>query len=184
MAAWRSLLEDLVRERRPALIGYATLLAGDRSQAEDLVHDAIVRTFARPRSFPSLNAADAYVRRAIANAFIDRMRSRRSWLRAARRVVADEVAPDDDAAGRLDVRAALGGLPARQRTCVVMRFYDDLRVTDIAAALGVSEGAVKRYLSDGIHHLNATLGTNADPDDAGPTALDVTVTATRTRSKR
>jgi RNA polymerase sigma-70 factor (sigma-E family) len=163
MSAWRNLLEELVRERRPALIGYATLLTGDRSQAEDLVHDAIVRTFARPRSFPSLNAADAYVRRAIASAFIDRMRSRRSWIGAMGRVVADDVAPDDDAAGRLDVRAALGGLPRRQRTCVVLRFYDDMRVTDIAEALGLSEGAVKRYLSDGIRHLNTVLGTAADP---------------------
>jgi DNA-directed RNA polymerase specialized sigma24 family protein len=43
------------------------------------VHDAVVRTFGRPRSFPSLNAADAYVRRAIASIFIDRVRSRRRW---------------------------------------------------------------------------------------------------------
>ena len=179
MAAWRSLLEELVRERRPALIGYATLLTGDLSQAEDLVHDAIVRTFARPRSFPSLNAADAYVRRAIANAFIDRMRARRSWLGAMGRVVADDVAPDDDAAGRMDVRAALGGLPRRQRTCVVMRFYDDMRVADIADALGLSEGAVKRYLSDGIHHLNAALGTTADPGAPETPMADVVATGRR-----
>jgi len=179
MAAWRGLLEELVRERRPALIGYATLLTGDRTQAEDLVHDAIVRTFARPRSFPSLNAADAYVRRAIANAFIDRMRSRRSWLGAMGRVVADDVAPDDDAAGRLDVRAALGGLPRRQRACVVMRFYDDMRVADIAEALGLSEGAVKRYLSDGIHHLNTALGTGEDPDAPDAPTADVVASGRR-----
>jgi RNA polymerase sigma-70 factor (sigma-E family) len=179
MAAWQGLLEELVRDRRPALIGYATLLTGDRSQAEDLVHDAIVRTFARPRSFPSLNAADAYVRRAIANAFIDRMRSRRSWLGAMGRIVVDDLAPDDDVAGRLDVRAALGGLPRRQRACVVMRFYDDLRVADIADALGLSEGAVKRYLSDGIRHLNAALGTAADPEAPDAPTADVLTTERR-----
>jgi len=182
MADWRGLLEELVRDRRPALIGYATLLTGDRVQAEDLVHDAIVRTFARPRSFPSLNAADAYVRRAIANAFIDRVRSRRSWLGAMGRVAVDDVAPDDDAAGRLDLRAALGGLPRRQRTCVVMRFYDDMRVGDIAEALGLSDGAVKRYLSDGIHHLNTALGTSADPE--APDAPTAEVIATGRRARR
>jgi RNA polymerase sigma-70 factor (ECF subfamily) len=96
--------------------------------------------------------------------------------------VADDVAPDDDAAGRLDVRAALGGLPRRQRTCVVMRFYDDMRVADIADALGLSEGAVKRYLSDGIHHLNAALGTTADP--AAPDAPTADVLATGRRAGR
>jgi len=182
MAAWQGLLEELLRERRPALIGYAALLTGDRGEAEDLVHDAVVRTFGRPRSFPSLNAADAYVRRAVASAFIDRMRSRRSWFAAMPRLVAGAAAAEDDVAGRLDVRAALHTLPRRQRTCVVMRFYDDLPVADIAAALGLSDGAVKRYLSDGIHHLNAVLGTAADPHVGDTLTADVHVSGRRSQA--
>lgn len=181
MAAWQGLLEELLRERRPALIGYAALLTGDRSEAEDLVHDAVVRTFGRPRYFPSLNAADAYVRRAVASAFIDRMRTRRRWVAAMPRLVAGAAAAEDDVAGRLDVRAALRTLPRRQRTCVVMRFYDDLPVADIAAALGLSDGAVKRYLSDGIHHLNAALGTAADDPVVEPPTAEVHVTGGRSQ---
>ncbi|NTV40409.1 MAG: sigma-70 family RNA polymerase sigma factor [Demequinaceae bacterium] len=176
MAAWRSLLEELLLKRRPALIGYAALMTGDRVSAEDLVHDAILKTFGRPRSFPSLNAADAYVRRAIATRFIDGTRSRKSMLGAFARSVVDEALPEDDLAARLDVRAALRTLPPRQRTCVVMRFYDDLRVAEIASALGLSEGAVKRYLSDGIHHLNAELGTTADADAPDESLADVRAT--------
>ena len=168
MAAWQGLLEELLRDRRPALVAYASLLTGDRCAAEDLVHDALVRTFGRPRSLPNVNAADAYVRRAIASIFIDRARSRRRWLTALPRMVAD---PDsdqepDDVAVRLDARAALVTLPRRQRTCLVLRFYDDLTVPEIAHQLGLSDGAVKRYLSDGIHHLNALLGTTAEVGDA------------------
>lgn len=179
MAAWQGLLDELLRDRRPALIGYAALLTGDRVSAEDLVHDAVVRTFGRPRSFPNVNAADAYVRRAIASTFIDRARSRRRWLNALPRLVAGAAAPDDDVAARLDARAALGTLPQRQRACVVLRFYDDLTVAEGAAQLGLSEGAVKRYLSDGIHHLNAVLGTAADAGEA-PIA-DVIETGRRSR---
>lgn len=164
MATWRSLLEELLQERRPALIGYAALMTGDRAAAEDLVHDAIVRSFGKPRAFPSLNAADAYVRRATVNGFIDKARSRRSMLGALPRMALDEALPEEAIADRLDVRDALRTLSPRQRACVVLRFYDDLRVTDIAEALGLSDGAVKRYLSDGIHHLNAELGTSAEPD--------------------
>lgn len=181
MAAWQGLLDELLRERRPALIGYAALLTGDRDEAEDLVHDAVVRTFGRPRSFPSLNAADAYVRRAVASAFIDRMRTRRSWFAAIPRLVAGAAAAEDDVAGRLDVRAALRTLPRRQRTCVVLRFYDDLPVAEIAAALGFSDGAVKRYLSDGIHHLNAVLGTAADDPVVEPPTAEVHVTGGRSQ---
>ncbi len=176
MATWRDLLEELARERRPALIGYATLLTGDRGEGEDLVQEAIVRVFSRSRSLPSLNAADAYVRRTIAHAFIDRMRSRRSWLGAMRRVAADDLAAAGDPDGALDVRAALQGLPPRQRACVVLRFYEDLRVADIADVLGLSDGSVKRYLSEGIRRLNAALGTTADPVDDASTTSDVVVT--------
>lgn len=179
MAAWSSLLEELVQERRPALIGYAALLTGDRVAAEDLVHDAIVRTFGRPRSFPSLNAVDAYVRRAIATGFIDRVRSRKGMLGALPRLVVDEALPEEAIADRLDLLAALKTLPPRQRTCVVMRFYDDMRVADIAGALGLSDGTVKRYLSEGIHHLNSELGTHADPD-----AVDGKVVETPTFERR
>ncbi len=146
------------------------------------MHDAVVRTFGRPRAFPSLNAADAYVRRAIASAFIDRMRSRRSWFAVLPRLVAGAAALDGDVAGRLDVRAALRTLPRRQRTCVVMRFYDDLPVADIAAALGLSDRAVKRYLSDGIHHLNAVLGTAADPQLGDTPTADVHVSGRRSQA--
>jgi len=42
----------------------------------------------------------------------------------------------------------------------------------------LSDGAVKRYLSDGIHHLNAVLGTAADAGADGPTT-DVQMTGGR-----
>jgi len=55
-------------------------------------------------------------------------------LGALSRLVVDEALPEDAIADRMDVRAALGTLPPRQRTCVVMRFYDDMLVADIAQA--------------------------------------------------
>lgn len=166
MAAWHGVLDEVLRERRSTLIGYAALLTGNRPDAEDLVHDVVVRTFGRPRQFPSVNAADAYLRRAITNRYLDRVRSRRRLVAAMPRLATLDDVPADDDAGRLDVRAALGALSPRQRACVVLRFYEDLTVPDIAEVLGLSLGAVKRYLSDGIGRLNAVLGTADDVDDA------------------
>ncbi len=50
MSTWAKVMESVVRERRPALVGYAYLMTGSRNEAEDLVQDAIVRTFARGRA--------------------------------------------------------------------------------------------------------------------------------------
>ena len=79
MSAWRSLLDQLMRERGRALFGYAYALTGDRYDAEDLLQDALVRAFRSGRTASSLDAAHVYVKRAIATAFIDR--SRRAAVR-------------------------------------------------------------------------------------------------------
>lgn len=165
MSAWQGQLDELCRERRAALIGYATLLTGDRASAEDLVHDALVRTYGRPRGLPNIDAAHAYVRRAVATIYLDRQRSRRRLTAAMPRLAASPTVPEVDSAGRLDVQEALRSLPPRERACVLLRFYDDLTVPDIADALGLRPGSVKRYLSDGIGRLGELLGTAPVPDD-------------------
>ena len=65
----------------------------------------------------------------------------------------------------MDVRAALAALPPQERACVVLRFYDDLTVPQIAAQLRLAEGTVKRYLSDASGKLTRTLGEDVDAPD-------------------
>lgn len=87
--------------------------------------------------------------------------------------------PDDTegleaaATSRIDVQSALLTLRPRLRACVVLRFYDDLTVPEIARQLGLSDGTVKRYLSDAIDALEGVLG----PLPAGHTE-DVTLIQT------
>lgn len=155
------MLEELVTKRYRALVGFATLLGGT-ADAEDLVQDALAHVFSRKVPFPSIGHAEAYVRRAIATRFLD---SRRGAMRRLRRERADaprdEVAgPDAAAANRLDVRAALATLPTRVRACVVMRYLSDMSTADTAAVLRLSEGAVKRYVSDGVKALTVALGAS------------------------
>jgi RNA polymerase sigma factor (sigma-70 family) len=60
-------------------------------------------------------------------------------------------------AARDALLAALGTLSPRQRACVVLRFYEDLPVAGVAAALGLGEGTVKRYLSEAMTRLAERL---------------------------
>lgn len=165
-----------MRTRRSSLVGYAYLLTVDAGEAEDLLQDALVRTFARRRAFDDVHAAEAYVRAAIRTAFLDGLRRRRTrWDNAHLLVEVDaRRSPDDTAADGLDVRAALLVLPARERACVVLRYVDDLTVPAIAAGLGLSEGAVKRYLSDGTRALRGLLGDDVlVPDEPGAPTVPV-----------
>lgn len=163
--AWEQQMERLARDRGPALVGYAYLLTGDLHAAQDLVQEALIRTFSRRRP-DDVEFLEAYVRRAVLNSFLNSRRTRQRW-RAISHLVADSAsdgAPDAIAADRADVAAALARLTPRERACVVLRHFDDLTIRDIAARLDLSEGAVKRYLSDARRRLAPMLGA-ADVQD-------------------
>lgn len=164
MADWRQTMEDLVRDRERALLGYAYLVCGDSTQAQDLVQDALVRTFSKPRPGLTILKAEAYVRRAITSAYVDQYRRHQRWSRVQhlfrpRDRTEDSIVGIDMGA---DVADAIASLPPREKACILLRFFDDLTVPQIALQLGIAEGSVKRYLSDGIGRLERCLGPLED----------------------
>jgi RNA polymerase sigma factor (sigma-70 family) len=166
VSRWEPLLEQVVQERYPQLVARAMLLCSSRSDAEDVVQDALISTFSGRARFATVAEAEQYVRRAIVSRFIDGTRRR-----GRERALAEQVGqmplvalpPSGSVADRLET--ALAELSPRQRACVVLRYLDDVPVRETAALLGVSDGAVKRYTADGLRALNALLGTNATVND-------------------
>ncbi|WP_210481745.1 sigma-70 family RNA polymerase sigma factor [Naasia sp. SYSU D00948] len=156
-SGWQQVAATLVEERGDALLRYAYLLCGSRDDAADLVQDALVRTFGRTRGDFTLPAAEAYVRRAVLNGFLDGTRRSTKWRSVQHLAARDEDAHPSSADDRLDLEGGLRHLSPRERACVVLRYYEDLKVDDIADRLGISPGAVKRYLSDALGKLAATM---------------------------
>ena len=146
MAKWPEVLDELMRTRRAALVGYATLLTGDIASAEDVVHDAIVKAFSRGRAFTHVNKADAYVRLTIMSVFIDRVRRDERFRGAAPLVPAPETAGTLEPSDDLD--RALATLSPQLRAAIVLRYVDDLTVPQVADRMGLALGTVKRYLHE------------------------------------
>ncbi len=169
MARWSRYAEELSSTRYPALLAYAMILAGDRAAAEDLVADALVRTFGRPRRLANVGQAEAYVRRAILTAFLDGARRSASRTRAYTRVAEPLIEPARENAidDREEMLAALAQLAPQVRACVVLRFYDDLPVAEVAHRAGIAVGTAKRYLHDGMAALRIELDdAEIDGDDS------------------
>lgn len=164
---WQDDVTALARERGPALVGYAYLLVGDLAAAQDLVQDAFVKTFVRLRAGHDLDHLEAYVRRAILNGVRDGLRRRASFTAAAPRLAERSSAQDmAGVAERVDLERALAGLAPRVRACLVLRHYEGMAVAEVGRTLGLSDGAVKRYLSDGRARLGALLVEEEDRDEA------------------
>ena len=163
---WEQVVTQLVEERGEALTRYAYFVSGSRDDASDLVQDALVKTFGRLRNGFTVASAEAYVRRAILNTYLDRGRRTTRWRKIAHLEAAPEIfqSPADDSESRIDLQEELRKLTPRERACLVLRYYEDLKVDDIAETLELSSGAVKRYLSDGLSKMAVQLAEGADPE--------------------
>lgn len=158
---------------------FAHLHTGDAATAQDLVQEALVKVFVRTRSGFEPERMESYVRRAITTAFIDGHRKRRTFRDVHHLVAAPDrgPGPENGTVDRLDLRAALDLLTPQERSVVVLRYYEDLRVADIAEAMGLAAGTVKRYLSNAVAKLEKQLGPVARLDHD-----DVVTVRTRGRS--
>lgn len=138
MAGWQPMLEQVARERYPRLVAYGMLLTGSQAEAEDLVQDAVVSTFAGRARFGTAAEAEAYVRRAVASRFIDhgrrRTAERKALVKAGGRRL-PEVAEAPVVGLAPDVERALAGLAPRERACAVLRHMEDLSVRETAPLL-------------------------------------------------
>jgi len=165
---WEQALADLVAERGTALKRQAFLLCGDDAQADDLVQEALVRAFARPLRVLRPGGTEAYVRTIMVNLFVDGARRQSRWRRVAPLLRTADAAPDhaEQVSARDAVLGALRSLSPRQRACLVLRYYEDLPVAGIARALGLGDGTVKRYLSEGTALMAGYLSGDEASKDA------------------
>lgn len=160
---------DFVEATLPGLLRYGHALTGNPHDAADLVQTVLEKIGSR-WSYVQDKTGDplAYVRRSMANAHVSR------WRRTRREnLVAD--LPDTRPHVQADpfehepLWCALRTLPPRQRAVMVLRYYEGLSESEIAGALGVTQGTVKSQASKAIASLRLKL-TLADSEGEGSEA--------------
>ncbi|WP_139978402.1 SigE family RNA polymerase sigma factor [Nocardioides litoris] len=155
-----------VHGRSAALHRAAYLMVGERALAQDLVQEALVKTYAAWPRLRQPENAEAYCRKAITTTAISWFRRRR-WTHERPADALPEPAGGPDVAGGVTQSRwlwdALQTLPARQRACIVLRYYEDLTEAQTAAAMGCAVGTVKSQTAAAIARLRDALGDD-DPD--------------------
>lgn len=154
---------DYVHGRQQTLVRRAYLLTGNWSVAEDLVQETLVRVWPHwSKLLTNAGDPDAYVRRTMINLFISGRRRRWTGEDAVAALPEVPTAHDDfaDADLRDVLRRLLPELPPRQRAVVVLRFYDDLTESAVAAALDCSVGTVKSQTAKALTKLRRAIRTS------------------------
>ena len=166
-------LERLYAEHYRSLVRLAALLVRDSATAEEVVQDAFVALHGRWARLRDQDTALPYLRQSVVNGARSTLRHRgvrERHLQTLRSSYSEQsgVGADETllvAERRRQVLAALLALPTRQREVVALRYYADLDEASIAAALGISRGAVKSHAHRAVRRLQELLPALAEPTE-------------------
>ena len=152
--------EEFAAARLPAVLRFAAVLTGERGLAEDVVQEVLLRASRRWETIAGLDRPEAYVRKMIVNEYL-------SWRRRSWRLVPSDALEAGagrpgrdhaaDHAERDALLAEVGRLPRRQKTVLVLRYYEALSDAEIAAVLGCTPGTVRGYASRVLAALRVDL---------------------------
>ena len=153
---WREVFDEFARARMPELLRFGHALTGSPHAAADLVQDALERTMLAWARVENQGDPEGYVRRMMVNRNIS------IWRRHRRETLVLDVPEDAGRRGAgpsepvvrdLALWERIRALPRRQRTIIVLRYYEDLSEAQIASLMGSSVGTVKSQASRALSTL-------------------------------
>jgi RNA polymerase sigma-70 factor (ECF subfamily) len=147
--SWRSFVEQC-EPLRPELYRYCRYLAGSPWEAEDLVQDALMRSFVTIGCMhQEIRSPRAWLLRVASNLWLNRVRGARELLREAPEAAADDDGAADPRATREAAGSLIGRLAPQERAAVVLKDVFGLSLEETAEALSTTVGAVKAALHRG-----------------------------------
>jgi RNA polymerase sigma-70 factor (ECF subfamily) len=157
-----ALVAQMFSEEGASLVRLARVFCDDRNAAEDLVQEAFIRLHRSAGSIRDLGRAPAFLRSIVIN--LARDHNRRGLMSLRHRASAEPPVPPmapDERAVRHDeddeVLAALRTLPDRQRVCLVLHYYEELSIGEVAETLRISTNSVKTHCRRGLAALESRL---------------------------
>jgi RNA polymerase sigma factor (sigma-70 family) len=150
-------LEDLLDAHGREIQAVAYLILRDRADAEDVLVETLLTAYEKAGSIRDEAAFRSWLLRVATNHALS---LRRSSARVVRlHVVPERGTPDHGGAStdRVVLLDGVAALPTQMRAAVVLRYYADLPVEEVAAALGKSPNTIKAQLQTALDRLRISL---------------------------
>ena len=144
--------EELCRAEYVNAVRTAYLITCDREEAVDLAQETFARAYQHWDAVSRLDRPGAWTQRVVTNLALSWRRRQRRRLQPASGVVDPPQEPDDE------LLAALRELPRAQRAVIVLRYYADQSVEEVARTLGKRPGTVRALAAQGRERLRRILG--------------------------
>jgi RNA polymerase sigma-70 factor (sigma-E family) len=148
-------LEAFCHAEYEPLVGLLGLYCGDGYVAEELAQEALARACRDWRRVRAMDRPDAWLRRVAINLARSRFRRLLAERRATERLKGrvEVTHHDPDAARSVMVRAAISALPHRQKAVLILHYFGDMTMAQVAEVLDCPEGTVKSLAHRAIDRL-------------------------------
>lgn len=152
--------DEFAGTRLPAMLRFATALTGDQDLAKDMVQEVLIRVSGRWQKIGQMDRPECYVRKMVVNEYL-------SWRRRSWRLIPSEMSsqltgcpspdPADGYIERQALLAELAKLSRRQRTALVLRYYEGLSDAEIADVMGCTPSTVRGHVFKALAALRIQL---------------------------
>jgi RNA polymerase sigma-70 factor (sigma-E family) len=152
--------DDFAVARLSAVLRFATALSGDPDLAKDLVQEVLIRVSGRWQEIGQLDWPEAYVRKMVVNEYL-------SWRRRSWRLIPSGMSghlpgppspdPADGYIDRQALLAELAKLSRRQRTALVLRYYEGFSDAEIGDVMGCTQSTVRGHVFKALAALRVEL---------------------------
>lgn len=169
----RETFRKLVDTHKRRVFNLAYDLTGDMDDAEDLSQEVFLRAYRNFQGFRGDSAVSTWLHTITVRTWIDLYRSRNARIYRSSIPIEDETVnyrfimgetaqehPESRAEGALirgHIEHALGSLSPRERSIFSLKYFQELKITEIASVLSISEGAVKNHLYKAVNKMRRKL---------------------------
>ncbi len=159
-------LDRCYRDYGRVLYSTAYNVLGQRNEAEDCVHDVLVRVWTKPKSYKlGLGSLRNFLVVSVRNEAISRRRARARHHELEQMAAKAQVEPDFTEVDHVEsqrLKSAIAALPENQRRALLMSYYGYKTHRQIAAALGEPVGTIKSRIALAMQKLHAALATESE----------------------
>ncbi len=152
----REAIEQYIILNQDSLYRLAYSYVRNREQALDIVQDSIVKALDKAGTLKDIASVKSWYYGILVNTALDYMRkNKRTVLTDTIESLSD--GSQEDISENISITDSLYALSEQQRTIIIMRFFEDMKLSDISKILGVNLSTVKTRLYKALDILKIEL---------------------------
>lgn len=150
------LIKQYIVDNKESLYRFAYSYTRNQNDALDIVHDAICKALANKESLKSENKIKSWIYQIISNCAIDYVRKNNKYTEMTEEIQNNSMIGFDEYEN-FDLQRAMQLLPEKYRSVIILRYFEDMKISEITEVLGENENTIKTRLYSGLSKLKIEL---------------------------